>query len=518
MCVCVCVCVFVCSNGWIAKRIRPKRVRMNSEGSQGKRPVGAQEEDFSFPPSGLPSTRLNGEGSLKSGEKSAPDREEHHLLAPHPGVPVPGDGPADAETLALQQRQFSTAFSGPPEETEPAGTSASKKTDKVKKLCAEADREWRKNIKRKICDASVVTEQIAEHAIKLLREHSMKAATKNNSVAVTLVDKSELDKLSKDKDICAIAEQRMANLANKATLLILERLMSHKWAWLFNEPVNADELNLKDYHKIVKKPMALSIVKNRAQMGLYKTVSEAASDIRLVFENAQLYNKPGSDVNIMASAMLEKFEELWQSKVTQKFNEEETLARHEESVARKKKVDALRAQQNGEFRQKCQSYERLLCDVENFLVDVQQQIIVSCKPLASEKRKRAQALIQETAFEKTKPALAVILQRYPEMLNTSTQEVEVDLSKVDPLTLRQVLMLLEQANSSKEDSTLPQNTSIGSHSNHKGEVEREFNCWINAMTLLVKQKRRRSSSAGKAKPSEENRMGDNSRGGVDIIN
>ena len=37
------------------------------------------------------------------------------------------------------------------------------------------------------------------------------------------------------------------------------------------------------------------------------------------------------------------------------------------------------------------------------------------------------------------------------MLNTATQEVEVDLSKVDPLTLRQVLALLE-GDASRESS------------------------------------------------------------------
>ena len=332
------------------------------------------------------------------------------------------------------------------------------------------NKEWRKNIRRKVCDANVVADQIAERAIRLLKEHSAKSAsTKNAAPVLTLVSKSELERMAKDKAVREVAEKRLASLANKAALLILERLMSHKWAWLFNEPVNAEELNLKDYHTIVKKPMALSTVKNRAQAGYYKTASEAAGDIRLVFENALLYNKPGSDVNIMASAMLEKFEDLWQSKVAQKFNEEEAVAKSEESMARKKRVDALRAQQNGVFRQKCQSYERLLCDVESFLIEVQQQIIVSCKPVAGEKRQRAQKMLEKTPFEQVKPALGVILQRYPEMLNTATQEVEVDLSKVDPLTLRQVLALLE-----------------GDASRESSEVKEVLDAWANVMLTVLK--------------------------------
>lgn len=406
-----------------------------------------------------------------------------------PPLEAPGDG---AEGKRGRDPEPATTSYEPPPLTPENARAA-----KARKLCVEADREWLKNVKRKICDASVVTDQIADRAIKLIRDHGMKAASKNNTVQVTLVSKADLEKMAKDESIRGIAEHRLATLSNKATLLILERLMSHKWAWLFNEPVNADELNLKDYHTIVKKPMALRTVKHRAQTGVYRTASEAASDIRLVFQNAQLYNKPGSDVNIMASAMLEKFEDLRQTKVLSKYAEEETQAKHEESVARKKRVDAVRAQQNGEFRRKCQSYERLLCDVENFLVDVQQQIIANCKPMAQESRSRAQALFRDTHFDKVKPALAVVLQRYPEMLNTSTQEVEVDLTKVDPLTLRQVLMLLDKANRVEGEGE-----GAADYEGERAIVESDFKCYIEVMCSLVELAK--GSRGGKKASAKEN--------------
>ena len=33
-------------------------------------------------------------------------------------------------------------------------------------------------------------------------------------------------------------------------------VMQHKWAWPFNEPVNAERMGLKDYHLVIKQPMA----------------------------------------------------------------------------------------------------------------------------------------------------------------------------------------------------------------------------------------------------------------------
>ena len=31
--------------------------------------------------------------------------------------------------------------------------------------------------------------------------------------------------------------------------------MQHKWAWPFNEPVNAERMGLKDYHTVIQHPM-----------------------------------------------------------------------------------------------------------------------------------------------------------------------------------------------------------------------------------------------------------------------
>ena len=83
------------------------------------------------------------------------------------------------------------------------------------------NKEWRKNIRRKVCDANVVADQIAERAIRLLKEHSAKSAsTKNAAPVLTLVSKSELERMAKDKAVREVAEKRLASLANKAALLI----------------------------------------------------------------------------------------------------------------------------------------------------------------------------------------------------------------------------------------------------------------------------------------------------------
>ncbi|XP_076908336.1 transcription factor GTE4-like [Bidens hawaiensis] len=92
---------------------------------------------------------------------------------------------------------------------------------------------------------------------------------------------------------------------------LLQRLMKHKHGWVFNEPVNAQQLGLHDYHDIIKHPMDLGTIKSRLAQNFYKSAMEFAEDVRLTFRNAMTYNPRGQDVHVMAEVLLEIFEERW---------------------------------------------------------------------------------------------------------------------------------------------------------------------------------------------------------------
>ncbi|KAK8810552.1 hypothetical protein WA158_007127 [Blastocystis sp. Blastoise] len=89
---------------------------------------------------------------------------------------------------------------------------------------------------------------------------------------------------------------------------ILERLMNHKWAYPFNIPVNPVELNIPDYFTIIHSPMDFGTIKDKLIKLQYETATQFADDVRLVFNNAFTYNRPDSDVFIMAKALSEIFE------------------------------------------------------------------------------------------------------------------------------------------------------------------------------------------------------------------
>lgn len=92
---------------------------------------------------------------------------------------------------------------------------------------------------------------------------------------------------------------------------LLQRLMKHKFGWVFNEPVKAKFLGLHDYHDIIKHPMDLGTIKSRLAQNFYKSPMEFADDVRLTFHNAMTYNPKGQDAHVMAEQLLNIFEEKW---------------------------------------------------------------------------------------------------------------------------------------------------------------------------------------------------------------
>lgn len=92
---------------------------------------------------------------------------------------------------------------------------------------------------------------------------------------------------------------------------LLRSLMSKPEAYHFNEPVDAVALGIPEYHQIVKKPMDFSTVREKLEGSMYASNKEFAQDVRLVFSNAELFNPPGSEINLSARKLSELFEKQW---------------------------------------------------------------------------------------------------------------------------------------------------------------------------------------------------------------
>uniref|UniRef100_H3CKK7 Bromodomain containing 3b n=1 Tax=Tetraodon nigroviridis TaxID=99883 RepID=H3CKK7_TETNG len=92
---------------------------------------------------------------------------------------------------------------------------------------------------------------------------------------------------------------------------ILKEMLSKKhaaYAWPFYKPVDAEALELHDYHDIIKHPMDLSTIRKKMDKGEYSEPQSFATDVRLMFSNCYKYNPPDHEVVAMARKLQDVFE------------------------------------------------------------------------------------------------------------------------------------------------------------------------------------------------------------------
>lgn len=90
---------------------------------------------------------------------------------------------------------------------------------------------------------------------------------------------------------------------------MLQKLMQNsKNGDVFNVPVDPVALNLPTYFSKIKKPMDLGTIKTKLQRGEYRELEAAVADIRLVFDNALLFNPPNNAIHEIAKALKQEFE------------------------------------------------------------------------------------------------------------------------------------------------------------------------------------------------------------------
>ncbi|KAI9001011.1 Bromodomain-containing protein [Trametes punicea] len=84
--------------------------------------------------------------------------------------------------------------------------------------------------------------------------------------------------------------------------MLHSQISQHRYGNIFHNPIKKSEA--PDYHDIVKRPMDLKTIKSRVKDGLITNSLEFQRDIYLMFANAMMYNRPGSEIYNMAEEMM----------------------------------------------------------------------------------------------------------------------------------------------------------------------------------------------------------------------
>jgi len=104
--------------------------------------------------------------------------------------------------------------------------------------------------------------------------------------------------------------QASANLPDdmQQCLTILKFLQGKQDAQPFLEPVDWKAYNLPDYPEIIKHPMDLGTIDKKLLQNKYTSPEKFAADVRLVWKNAQTYNRSDSGIYAAAEALSKLFE------------------------------------------------------------------------------------------------------------------------------------------------------------------------------------------------------------------
>lgn len=92
---------------------------------------------------------------------------------------------------------------------------------------------------------------------------------------------------------------------------VLDRCRRNQKAEAFKKPVDPIRMKIPDYPLLVKNPMDLQTVGEKLKLRVYKDPAEFAADMRLIWDNAVIYNGRTHVVGLAAQAMSEFFEKAW---------------------------------------------------------------------------------------------------------------------------------------------------------------------------------------------------------------
>ncbi|XP_074573682.1 uncharacterized protein LOC141830094 [Curcuma longa] len=256
---------------------------------------------------------------------------------------------------------------------------------------------------------------------------------------LTPLKKSKASKSKKhlaESDYKTSPEKKIYSSAFKRCRALLEKLMKHRFGWVFNKPVDVEALGLYDYFSIIKHPMDFGTVKSRLSDNFYETPEEFAADVRLTLRNAMTYNSVGQDVHVMAQQLSDIFEERWFVIET-----EFTDQLHQLYSANRKRTSLVRG-----------TLERSDSTVNPIVVDLRKEDnqyhnfgrpVPLKKPKAKDLYKREMTLKEKQTLSRHLESLPAekldlvveIIKKRNFALSQHDDEIEVDIDSVDTDTL-----------------------------------------------------------------------------------
>uniref|UniRef100_A0A8R1DVR4 Bromo domain-containing protein n=1 Tax=Caenorhabditis japonica TaxID=281687 RepID=A0A8R1DVR4_CAEJA len=96
---------------------------------------------------------------------------------------------------------------------------------------------------------------------------------------------------------------RHTNCLDFVLFTVIKDALKHKHSWPFQSPVDANKLEIPEYHNVVSKPMDLRTIERRLRNLYYWCAEDAIKDINQLFTNCYTFNPPEYDIYKMAKTL-----------------------------------------------------------------------------------------------------------------------------------------------------------------------------------------------------------------------
>ncbi|GFO01346.1 tyrosine-protein kinase baz1b-like [Plakobranchus ocellatus] len=137
----------------------------------------------------------------------------------------------------------------------------------------------------------------SEHSSTRSRDRQRHTSATNSGSRGNSGRASRSSRGGQDQDMTSTTPSRTSRRGPSELSLcedILQKVMKNKSSWPFLEPV--DKKLVPDYYALIKKPMDFQTMLKKCARLSYASPQEFIEDAALVFENAESYNKPDSEV------------------------------------------------------------------------------------------------------------------------------------------------------------------------------------------------------------------------------
>lgn len=298
---------------------------------------------------------------------------------------------------------------------------------------------------------------------------------------------------------------------------ILSSIMSHKWSLPFNTPV--DTAMYPDYLESVTTPMDLGTIRKRIESSHYAHPEEFLSDARLVFDNARAYNKPGSDVYVMANTLQEKFQDKYNSSVLPRIHDAELIASSTAEAARKRYATAAAGLGRQATDQQAHKLLRRMDRVGARIADAKSAAAAMCAPLSRSEKESLCESLKKMPNKFFEVAVALVLHHNPGL--HPSDDVGFDLDQLDALTLRQLQSFVKVVDGVEKDKDILDDVVVGEGNGIRDKKEgREVQAtWpgllVGSGVVLGKRRRRHGGQKMGAEGKDEEKEKDGGTTGGD---